>query len=175
MNKAHSKTPFDTNPVESLYGAIVSFTAAFDGLQKELAASGRDDLKNLADKLKETLYKPVYPRNETAPISIFEFGVMYVPGALQLEKPATCRRQQTNLEEVSFREENGGTYSVNGEKCSHALKTRASDIKALFTQCDGLICDMTVQLEKFPDCGCEKVTLAVNALLNECFRLRAMF
>ena len=147
MNKAHSKTTFDTNPVESLEGAIINFTAAFSNLQKELE---QGDFKSLADNLKETLYKPVYPKNETAPISVFEIGIMYVP-------------------------KNNGEYSVNEEKLSLALKTRKNEIKALFTQCDGLICDIIRQMDILAENEDETLAMAANTQLNECFRLRAMF
>ena len=179
MKKACYKTPYDTNPVESLQEAIVSFTAAFDGIQKALTASEIEENMILAKNLKETLYKPVYPKNEAAPVSVFEFGIMYVPLAPKRESNSLVTTEShptsTDSENVLTPEYNYGTYSVNNEKLSLALGARMSDIKALFVQCDGLICDMVRQLEKIPDCDDENVVQAISTMLNECFRLRAMF
>ena len=149
--RADGKTAFETSPVESLFDAIASFTAAFDVFQHELDCS--DENKEFLEILKSALYKPVYPKEGGGPFCLFEIGVMYVPGG-------KC----------------GGTYTVNGEKLAIALAERESDIKALFAQEDGLLCDVnrliTDFLEKeLPD----DVYVKAKGFLNECQRLEAMF
>ena len=152
MSHPSGNTAFETSPVESLFDAIKSFAAAFDVFQDELARNaGR---KEFLENVKAALYKPVYPESDNSgPISLFEIGIMYVPSG-----------------------KNTGTYTVNDEKLSIALSCRENDIKALFTQNDGLLCDIselvTVFLEnELP----EEVYVKARNFLNECLRLWAMF
>ena len=145
-------TTFETSPVESLFDAIKNFAAAFDIFQGEL---GRDvKHKEFLESVKAALYKPVYPETDDAgPISLFEIGIMYVPAG-----------------------KNAGTYTVSDEKLTNALQKRGNDVKALFTQQDGLLHDikglMTDFLENEQP---EEEYVKARGFLNECHRLEAMF
>ena len=146
------KTAFETSPVESLFDAIINFTAAFDLFQRELDCF--DYQKEFLESVKAALYKPVYPNeNGSGPISLFEIGVMYAPSG-----------------------KDAGTYTVNGEKLAIALSEREGDIKGLFAQEDGLLCDVKQLIadfleEELPDEIYEKA----RNFFNECQRLEAMF
>ena len=149
----YSRTAFGTDPAESLADAIKHFTHAFNEFQNTLMLSESELHKQFLEQLKENLYKPVYPQEETGPISLFEIGVMYVPGTKA-----------------------GGTYSVNSEKLNAALSVRKNDIKALFTQQDGLLGDIAELIKAFleNELPCE-ISHEANRFLNEACRLEAMF
>ena len=152
MTHPSGNTAFETSPVESLYDAIKNFTAAFDVFQDEL---GSDLLyKEFLETLKTALYKPVYPDVDSrGPISLFEIGVMYVPSGKY-----------------------SGTYNVNDEKLSIALSNRESDVKALFTQHDGLLNGIIELMTDFLDGELPDETyIKARSFLNECNRLEAMF
>ena len=152
MTHPSGNTAFETSPVESLHDAIKNFAAAFDIFQDEL---GRDlRFKEFLENVKTALYKPVYPDMDCkGPISLFEIGFMYMPGG-----------------------KNAGTYTVNDEKLTTALSNRQSDVKALFSQHDGLLNEVTGIMDEFLDGEqCEEVHAKARAFLNECHRLEAMF
>ena len=152
MTHSSGNTAFETSPVESLFDAIKSFAEAFDILQNELARE--TCYKEFLENVKVTLYKPVYPdMDRRGPISLFEIGIMYVPIGRST-----------------------GTYTVNEEKLSIALLRRESDVKALFTQHSGLLCDITELVTAFLENELpEQVYVKARNFLNECHRLRAMF
>ena len=152
MTHPSGNTAFETSPVESLYDAIKNFAAAFDVFQDEL---GRDvQFKEFLENVKTALYKPVYPDTDIkGPISLFEIGFMYMPSG-----------------------KNAGTYTVNEEKLTTALSNRAGDVKALFSQHDGLLSGVTELMNNFLDGEkCEEVYAKAKSFLNECHRLEAMF
>ena len=151
MNSSITKTTFDTMPVQSLFEAIKSFACAFDLLQKNLDMS--ESNSSFLDRLKDALYKPVYPNNESAPICLFEIGIMYVPSAT-----------------------GSGVYDVNPEKLKKALSERESDVRALFINDDGLLADLTGLLQMYIDTHPDiDLSHAAHSLHNECLRLWAMF
>ena len=145
-------TAFETSPVESLFDAIKNFAAAFDTFQDELCCD--NEHKVFLESVKAALYKPVYPEVESSgPISLFEIGIMYVPSG-----------------------KNAGTYTVSGEKLASALQKRESDVKALFVQQNGLLCDIKELMTDFlEDDLSEEVYAKARNFLNECHRLEAMF
>ena len=152
MTHPSGNTAFETSPVESLFDAIKSFASAFDIFQYELSHDIQQ--KEFLENVKAALYKPVYPETESSgPISLFEIGIMYVPSG-----------------------KNAGTYTVSDEKLSIALKTRESDVKALFAQQDGLLRDITELVTVFLENELpEQVYVKARGFLNECHRLEAMF
>ena len=152
MTHPSGNTAFETSPVESLYDAIKNFAAAFDTFQDELC---RDiEHKVFLDNVKAELYKPVYPEvDSSGPISLYEIGIMYVPSG-----------------------KNAGTYTVNDGKLAIALQNRESDIKALFVQQNGLLCDIIELMTGFLENDLpEEVYTKARSFLNECHRLEAMF
>ena len=152
MTHPSGNTAFETSPVESLFDAIKNFAAAFDAFQAEL--NRYIEHKVFLENVKAALYKPVYPNVESsAPISLFEIGIMYVPSG-----------------------KNAGTYTVSGEKLANALQNRECDIKALFVQQDGLLCDIAGLMTGFFENELpEEVYAKARSFLNECHRLEAMF
>ena len=152
MTHPSGNTAFETRPVESLFDAIRSFAAAFDIFQDELSQD--IEQKEFLENVKAALYKPVYPEaGSSGPISLFEIGIMYVPSG-----------------------KNAGTYTVNDEKLAIALQERESDVKALFSQHDGLLCDIIELMTGFLDNELpEEVYVIARGFLNECHRLEAMF
>ena len=146
------KTAFETSPVESLFDAIKNFTEAFDRLYQEL--NRFEEYKWFLENIKTALYKPVYPEGNTSgPISLYEIGVMYMPNG-----------------------KSDGTYTVNEEKLAIALSNRESEIKALFAQEDGLLCDvLKLVTELLEGEHADDVYVEARGFLNECLRLEAMF
>ena len=152
MTISSGNTAFETIPVESLFEAIKSFAIAFDILQNEL--SQEVEQREFLESVKAALYKPVYPETESSgPISLFEIGIMYAPSG-----------------------RNAGTYTVNNDKLEVALQNRENDVRALFTQHDGLLSEVTALMTDFLDGEMpEEVYVKARGFLNECLRLEAMF
>ena len=152
MIDIRGKTAFETHPVENLFDAIKNFTEAFDTFYQEINCF--DEHKEFLESVKSALYKPVYPAfDSSGPISLFEIGIMYVPNG-----------------------KHDGTYTVNDEKLTIALSDRKCSIQALFTQEDGLICEVTKLLSEFLEHELtEDVYVKAKSFLNESQRLEAMF
>ena len=152
MSHPSGNTAFETSPVDNLFDAIKNFAAAFDIFQNELSQD--IEQKEFLEKVKAALYKPVYPETDgSGPISLFEIGFMYMPGG-----------------------KNAGIYTVCGEKLSIALHDRENDIKALFAQHDGLLCEVTGLVAVFLENELPDVVFTkARGFLNECRRLEAMF
>ncbi|MCL2578019.1 MAG: hypothetical protein FWE27_08220 [Defluviitaleaceae bacterium] len=111
-----------------------------------------------ADALRAAMYRPVRPAGEDIPtISLYEIGVVYVPGA-----------------------DKTGKYGINERKLNVALTERECDIRALFVQEDGILPNLIEILAEFLNTEAEIpmnefIYAAVIRFLNECRRLIAMW
>jgi flagellar capping protein FliD len=169
------KTSYETNPVESPFDAICAFVEAYDALQNFLVEFNEEiffePLENdenetdeeivppitfseFATQLREAMYRPVRPEgDDIPPIGIYEIGVVFVP-------------------------EGAGKYGINSRKLKAALRTRESDVRALFVQNDGILpqlCEMISDfLSREKDLN-DYVFSAALRFLNECRRMTAMW
>jgi hypothetical protein len=145
------KTPYETNPVESLADAVKAFVEAYDVLQSTLAEF--DDEKIFSAALRTAMYQPVVPTGcDNPPICLYEIGVVFSPDE---EK-----------------------YTINNRKLLVNLHSRESDVRALFIQeNDGILSHLCEILCAFlgNDELNEFVHAAVLRFLNECRRLFAMW
>jgi flagellar capping protein FliD len=163
MSEKSEKTPYETNPVESLGDAICAFVEAFGVLQGILRE--QEETIAFADELRTALYKPVRPAGDDNPaISLYEIGAGFV---------------------------NDGKYGINKRKLDAALNKRKADIHALFVlEENGILVQLCEMLEKFllinvpeneipieeePEPLDEFIHAAALRFLNECRRLYAMF
>jgi len=181
------KTSYETNPVESPVDAICAFVEAYDVLQTVLAEFGEEieeeepdeegELEEVeekieksdssfADELREAMYRPVLPNgDDNPPISIYEIGVVYVPG---------CTGEQ--FTKGTTGPDETGKYGVNNRKLKTALRLRENDVRALFVQEDGILPHLCEMLPLFLENELhENVYAAALRFLNECRRLIAMW
>ena len=145
------KTSYETNPVESTADAVNAFVEAYDVLQTALAEQDDETGLPFADTLRTAMYRPVRPHgDDSPPISLYEIGVVYVPG-----EP--------------------GKYGINTRKMDTALEHREPDIRALFVQEDGILPHLCEILPEFLQSELQEIThAAAQRFLNECRRLIAM-
>lgn len=145
--KFFEKTSFETNPVENFADALRAFVDAYDILQAVLAEFADDAV--FSEELRAELYRPVFPHEDAAPISLYEVGVVFTPEAAK--------------------------YTIIPAKLAAALKKRDSDVRALFTRDDGILNGLSVMLAEFlTDETHEFICAAALRFLNECRRLSAM-
>ncbi|MCL1882289.1 MAG: hypothetical protein FWF81_00850, partial [Defluviitaleaceae bacterium] len=105
-----------------------------------------------SDELRTSMFRPIRPDNGNhAPISIYEIGVVYGP-------------------------EGVGKYGINSRKLKTALRNREADVKALFTQENGILPKLCEILPEFLERDLhEMVHAAALRFLNECRRLMAIW
>ena len=146
------QTSYETDPVESLSGALLAFVEAYDMLQMAIAGASEEwDFSLFTDALRLAMYRPVHTGGDGQPsISLYEIGVVYFPAT--------------------------GKYAVHRRKLEKSLANRGDDIQALFVQEDGLLprlCEMLLGfLEAEPP---SEVYSTAMRFLNECRRLTAMW
>ena len=109
MYEDFHKTPYETEPVECIMGAMRAFVKAYDHLQNILPI----EFDPLAEALRLTMYSPVWPEidSDSPPISLYEIGVTQSPHRSV-----------------------AGRYSIHEGKLTEALEHRAEDIRALLIQ-----------------------------------------
>ncbi|MCL2356112.1 MAG: hypothetical protein FWC70_02975 [Defluviitaleaceae bacterium] len=102
-----------------------------------------------ADELRTAIFRPVCPESGGAPIGIYEIGVIF--------------------------DHSAGKYGINRKKLNKALLTREADVRALFSQEDGILpnlCDFLLEFLGREES--EPIDAATLRFLNECRRLFAM-
>jgi len=162
------KTSYETDPVESLYDAMLAFAKAYDNLQYVLQEELQIELSN---ELRRAMYRPVQRTPSSLPISMYEVGLIHHPNKSV-----------------------AGRYSINEKKLQKAIKTRETDVQALLVM-EGVgilpsLCDKLSELremelkyeEEVEDIGnvfvymySKAVRNAILRFLNECRRLIALW
>jgi len=162
------KTSYETDPVESLYDAMLAFARAYDNLQYVL----QEELQiELSHELRQIIYRPVQRTTKSLPISMYEVGLIHHPNKSV-----------------------AGRYTINEIKLQKAINTRESDVQALLVM-EGVgilpyLCDKLSELREMevkPDEDSEDfensfdyvysdvVRGAILKFLNECRRLTALW
>jgi len=99
------KTSYETDPVESLYDAMLAFAKAYDNLQYVLQEELQIELSN---ELRRIIYRPVQRTPKSLPISMYEVGLIHRPNKSV-----------------------AGRYTFNEKKLQKAINTRETDVQAL--------------------------------------------
>ena len=142
----NERTPYETDPVESVEQAIRAFVAAYNRLQAVPTKAGQD--RTFSETLRLAMQRGV-PLGGQLHMGLYEIGIAHAANG-----PAAM-----------------AALCIHEGKLARALAQRARDVQALFArEHDGLLPRLCALLETETDLPGEGMRL-----LNECRRLMAFW